>query len=182
MAKSYPDVGTFTSGQILTAAKMNEVGDNLDNFRVPSLCVLRRTALFTMAAANTDYSITFTTGNEDADTDAMHDGTTNTDRITIGTAGIYAITASCQFGAPNFVGSFRYLWLDMRGSINGQLVADYQIPASGEGVLACISTIVKCSASDYFRMFVKHNDNVSRDVVVTTQPILFSAAWLGTTS
>jgi len=182
MAKTYNTISTFTSGQVLTAAQMNEIGENSNNYRVPPLCVLRRTTLFTMASANTDYAITFTTANEDADTDSMHDGSTNTDRITVSTDGIYMLTASCQFAAPNFVTSSRSMFIDMRGSINGQIVGDLQVPASGISSAHCVSILVKAAANDYFRMFVRHSDNVSRDVVVTTEPIIFSAAWVGQAS
>jgi hypothetical protein len=185
MAKTYNTFTDVTVGSVLTATDYNEVLENVENYRVPPICALRRTTLFTMAAANTDYAITFTTANEDADTETptgMHDGSTNTDRITIQTAGVYLVTASCQFAAPNFATSHRRLWIDRRGSTDGQLVEDYQVPASGEAAMMCVSTVVKASVNDYFRMFVRHNDNVSRDVVVTTQPILFSATWLGQAS
>lgn len=176
---------TFTAGQTLTAASMNAISGNLTelqagrtNAKTPS-CVLVRTSLFTMASANTDYSVTFAAGNDVVDTDTMHNTSTNTDRITITTAGVYCITASCQFAAPNFVGSSRSLWIDQRGTRNGTIAADVGVPVSGEAYAANLSIIINTTAADYFRMFVRHNDNVSRDVVVTTQPITFSATWLG---
>jgi hypothetical protein len=132
-----------------------------------------------MTSANTDYAITFGSSDEAVDTNTMHDTSTQTDRITINTAGVYCITASCQFAAYNFAGSFRYMWIDQRGTRNGIITAAYKTPAASEAYQASVSIIVNAAASDYFRMFVRHNDNVSRDVVVTTQPIVFSAAWLG---
>jgi hypothetical protein len=185
MPKTYNTLSNVTVGSVLTASDYNEAVENSNNFRVPPICALRRTTLFTMASANTDYAITFTAANEDADTETptgMHDGSTDTDRITIRTDGVYLVTASCQFAAPNFVTSSRNMWIDMRGSINGQIVGDLQVPASGISSQHCVSILVKAAANDYFRMYVRHSDNVSRDVVVTTEPIIFSAAWVGQAS
>ena len=92
MPKTYPDIGTFTSGQILTAATMNDIGTNLDNFRVPPAVSLRLTSDKTSWVNNAAVSWDA----EDYDTDAMwSSGST----ITFNTAGLYLVTINISAGA-----------------------------------------------------------------------------------
>ncbi len=49
MPKTYTNIGTFTAGQTLTAASMNEIGDTLDN--------QAGAALFTIGASPTEISV-----------------------------------------------------------------------------------------------------------------------------
>ena len=44
MPKTYNTISTFTSGQVLTAAQMNEIGTNVNNYRVPPLVRIRKNA------------------------------------------------------------------------------------------------------------------------------------------
>ena len=83
MAKTYPAIGPFTAGDILTAATMTDVQTNLTNQRVPPLFV----ASFAQSANDvTNTSLTLTAV---ADTDTMFaSGTT----LTVNTAGLYMIT------------------------------------------------------------------------------------------
>jgi hypothetical protein len=98
MAKTYNTISTFTSGQVLTAAQMNEIGTNVNNSRVPPLCLLRKTA--TQACNNGSFTaITFGAGEELYDTDGMHSTITNTARITPTTAGIYLFTGNVYLSA-----------------------------------------------------------------------------------
>lgn len=91
MAKSYPDLGTFTSGQILTAAKMNDVATIADNVRVPALCYMKKDSA--QALGNGVYTaLTWSSTEEIYDTDGMHSTSTNTSRITPTTAGLYLFT------------------------------------------------------------------------------------------
>lgn len=84
MAKTYYDITTFTSGQILTAAQMNEVGTTLDNHTVPSTCQVYRSTDVTSYSSGADISWSA----ENWDTDGMwSSGTT----ITVNTTGLYLI-------------------------------------------------------------------------------------------
>lgn len=96
MPKTYPDIGTFSSGQILTAATMNEVATNLDNQRSPALCRIRRATALSINNA-TDTFVSFTL--EDVDTDGMFTATSDT--ITIQSDGVYHVAASVYFAANN---------------------------------------------------------------------------------
>jgi hypothetical protein len=93
MAKTYPDIGTFSPGDILTAATMNDVGTNLDNQRVPPSCRVYRSSDLTSYTSNT--AITWNA--EDYDTDGMF--TASSTDITIGTTGIYLVVLNIFFTA-----------------------------------------------------------------------------------
>ena len=92
MAKTYPAIGPFTAGDIITAATMTDVQTNLTNQRVPPMCrAVRSTnqsfANGALAAVNFDA--------EDFATDGMFAPTRN--YIEAQTTGIYGIDASLQF-------------------------------------------------------------------------------------
>jgi hypothetical protein len=80
MAKTYPTIGPFTAGDILTAATMTDIQTNLTNQRVPPMCRINQTSGQTINDA-TNTVLTF--AGEQFDTDGMHDLVTNNSRITI---------------------------------------------------------------------------------------------------
>ena len=84
MAKTYNTISTFTSGAILTAAQMNGIGTNVNNYRVPPMCMVYRTSNLTSYSSTA--AITWQA--ESYDTDSMWSSGTN---ITIGTDGVYLI-------------------------------------------------------------------------------------------
>lgn len=89
MAKTYTTIGTFTAGQTLTAASMNEIGDTLDNHTVPPMVQVRRNGDLT-SYGGADIAWNNTTALYDTDT--MWSSGANT-RLTLnGTTGIYRVT------------------------------------------------------------------------------------------
>lgn len=109
MPKTYPDIGTFTAGQVLTAATMNDVATNLDNNRSPAMCRATTTGAAQTVNFSTDTAIQFN-GTDLYDTDAMHDPATNNTRITLQTAGIYIFHAGLLISAGaagNWTTSFK---------------------------------------------------------------------------
>lgn len=84
MAYTYNTIGTFTAGDVLTAAEMNEIGENSNNYRKPPMCSLYITSDKTSYANNTALSWDA----EYYDTDGMW-GSGST--ITINTAGVYVV-------------------------------------------------------------------------------------------
>lgn len=180
MAKTYNTIGTFTAGQVLTAAEMNELGENSNNYRVPPICVLSTTTNVTMTSANIGYAIPFGAGSEVVDSDSMHDVSTNNSRITINTAGVYALTANAGFQTVNFANSYRALFIKDSGTA---IVAQHlhAVPAALNYYFSC-AAIVEASSGDFFEAFVQHNDTVSRDTVTSVMPLMFSAVWIGQAS
>ena len=89
MAKTYNTISTFTSGQVLTAAQMNEIGTNSNNYRVPPLCRLALTGTSSVTSGGAGLIVPF--GAADVDTDTM--ATTGAGaKITIKTAGVYQVS------------------------------------------------------------------------------------------
>lgn len=93
MAKTYNTIGTFVAGNVLTAAEMNEIGENSNNFRVPPMCRVRRAAAQSIAN-NTQRLINWDTEDIDTDDDMFSASDTV---ITIKTAGVYLVTACVGF-------------------------------------------------------------------------------------
>ena len=87
MAKTYNTIGTFTAGQVLTAAEMNEIGENSNNYRVPPTVRAVRTSDLTGYTSGAP----ITWQAEEWDTDAMWDSGDPT-KIYFPTAGIYSIS------------------------------------------------------------------------------------------
>jgi hypothetical protein len=133
-----------------------------------------------MTSANIGYAIPFGSGTEVVDTDSMHDVSTNNSRITINTAGIYALTANAGFQTVNFANSYRALFIkDSGASIVAQHL--HAVPSSLNYYFSC-AAVVEASVNDYFEAFVQHNDNISRDTATSVMPLMFSAVWLGQVS
>jgi len=185
MAKTYPDIGTFSPGDILTAATMNEVGTNLDNQRVPAMCRARRAAAQSINN-NAQHLINWDT--EDYDTDTMF--TASNTLITIKTAGVYLVTATVAFVA-NFT--------DARGA---QIVINPTTSGSGDSTLvtagtriaiafydrspstqsaASISTAYNFAVNDTIGVIAYQNSGGALNTF-TTDPPSVSVTWLGQVS
>jgi hypothetical protein len=85
MAKTYNTISTFTSGQVLTAAQMNEIGTNSNNYRVPASC----SVYFGTNSTYTENTDIAWTAQDYTNTDSMW---TSGATVTINTAGLYLVT------------------------------------------------------------------------------------------
>lgn len=138
MAKTYPTISTFTAGQILTAAQMNDIGTNANNQRVPaSVRAYRATDLsgYTSAA-----SISWSA--EGFDTDGMF--TAPGTNVTVGTTGLYMITFQGLWNATATVTSFEPI-VSLGG--NSILRAFYSSPSTTAGRFN-LSGVVSLTAAD----------------------------------
>ena len=99
---------------------------------------------------------------ERADTDTIHDTSTNNSRLTCKTAGVYTIVGQCGFDA-NGTG-LRELQLKLNGST---LIAIKRVPNTGSGDPAYIdvTTIYSLAVNDYVEMFAKQTSGGSLDVI-----------------
>lgn len=91
MAKTYNTIGTFTAGAILTAVQMNQIGTNVNNYRVPPSVKLTKSS-----NQNVSGLTTVTWGTQDHDTDDMW---TSGGTITAQTTGMYLWTAYVRITA-----------------------------------------------------------------------------------
>lgn len=162
MAKTYPDIGTFSSGDILTAATMNDVGTNLDNFRIPSIFI----GSFAQSAndsTNTDLTLT-----EISDTDTMFtSGTT----VTINTTGVYMVTCYGQWSggtAPTRAD----VWATH--SADGQIDRDIRVMSSVENNR--IAFLYKMTAAQTLKFSVFQDNAANTARTFTGQCAI---AWVG---
>ncbi len=176
MPKTYNTIGTFTAGAILTAAQMNEIGTNVNNYRVPPICIL---SAGTQAITNTTATV-LTYSTEVVDTDAMHSTATNTSRITINTAGVYLFTCQMTIAGAGAEGSRVLASLSKNGGeavTNGARVDTGNTSASSP-VAVSLSLIHSCAVTDYFEWQIFQSSGGSRNVDGSS----FCATWLGQAS
>jgi hypothetical protein len=173
MAKTYNTISTFTAGQVLTAAQMNDLGENSNNYRVPPMCSVYRTAALSHTATGTYQAYTYDT--ELYDTDGMWDAGSPT-RITLNTAGVYDVKFVVSIGSTTGLiagalykdgGAAQYLFLDA-----GNATANYR---NG-------STNVVSTGTNYVEMYFYQASGGSLPYGVGTLQSLFSATWIGQAS
>lgn len=102
MAKTYNTIPSVATGDVLTATGWNNQATNVNNYRVPPMCMVYRTAV--QAVANTTWVVPTFDG-EVYDTDDMHSLSVNTNRITINTAGLYLVTVTGYWNSSSTTGS-----------------------------------------------------------------------------
>lgn len=121
-------------------------------------------------------SITFDL--EDADTNTLHSTVTNTNRITIVTPGVYAISASVGFVPGGGLRSIRFI---KNGDPTVPLVVAEGLDppdANNSGVTA--STHARLAAGDYVEVQVNQNSGGSLNTITGSQTTnQVSAVWLG---
>ena len=140
---------TWAVGDILTASDMNTyVRDNTDFLNAPPSARVYNDADISVAN-NTLVALTFNT--ERWDTDTIHNTSTNTNRLTCQTAGLYHIYGTVLFAA-NATGQ-RAVQIKLNGTtfIGGDMRVD--AAASGGTRLTAV-TEYSLSAADYVELVV----------------------------
>jgi hypothetical protein len=174
MAKTYNSISTFTSGQILTAAQMNAIGENSNNFRVPPAV---RVTLSSSSRSNGDTTVSWTSAAE-YDTepigDKMHSTSVNPSRLTIRTAGLYVIHAGGNWGV-SVTGSLRSVNILQNGNfVCGNCSARNQF----DGAQVQTSVVMSLSVGQYLEMQTGQNTGGA----LTMTNMFFSASWIGQAS
>jgi len=178
MAKTYNTISTFTAGQVLTAAQMNDLGENSNNYRVPPLCSVYRNAALSQTANNSFQTLSFDT--ETIDTDGMWASSPNPDRITIQTDGVYLCHASVVFTA-NGTGT-RALKMDDSSTTQIAYVSEPGPTVADGGALNC-TRIWAFSAGDYVTVSAFQSSGGSLAYAVGTAGFVhLSVAWIGQVS
>ena len=169
MAKTYNTIGTFTAGAILTAAQMNAIGTNVNNYRVPPACSV--------------YFGTNTTYTQDTDISWTAQDFTNTDgmwtsggNITIQTAGLYLVTFTGRATSTVSAGARAVLNIADSPSVHGpeQATTDFRWSISLVRSFAASNTI---SA----RLQWSGGGTVTLQGSASLRPTL-TATWLGQVS
>ena len=179
MAKTYPAIGPFTAGDILTAATMTDVQTNLANQRVPPACIVYRSSNLTGYTSGAAISWNA----ELIDTDGMFAATSTT--ITIQTAGIYAITLKGQTGGSAIVTEAQWNIL-VNGSVaTKDLTKDV---ASNINTIVTTSFIGSFAASTTIGASVNISGGSAYEVTGSANPMTdwqcttLSVAWVGQAS
>jgi len=168
MAKTYNTIGTFTAGQVLTAAEMNELGENSNNYRVPPMLIATMSSPQTIYDA-TNSNLYFDTAG--TNTDGIHPGgSANT--MTIQTPGIYLVTACNDWSSSINVRAD--LWIVQ--SSGGTVARDIRY---GTVEFNSITYAYKFAASDTLSAWV-YQDNTSS--AARTANVRLSVTWLGQAS
>ena len=165
MAKTYNTISTFTAGQVLTAAQMNDLGENSNNYRVPPMCLLTRSGQ--SITASTDTPITGYT--EDVDTDGMYAAGSPT-RITIATAGLYMLNLNVQWSGTASTRTDCYI------KPSGGSTTAYRDVRHGTSERNHITIVAECAAADYFEAYVYYAPGT------LSATVRFSATWIGQAS
>jgi hypothetical protein len=179
MAKTYNTISTFTSGQVLTAAQMNEIGTNVNNYRVPPMC--RVSLSGNQSIANTTLT-DLSWATQDVDTDGMFAPTSTT--ITIQTAGLYLLNANVLWSTASTVGQ-RHMVITRNAAANAETPAiagsiAASVSAGVNGYFSA-SAMVSCAVNDTIKVNVYQNSGSPLNVVAGTST-QFSVAWLGQVS
>lgn len=144
MAKTYNTISTFTSGQILTATQMNQIGTNSNNYRVPPSCSVYRSS---DATGYTSSLITWQAADYDTEspTDPMWASGANANKVYIRTAGIYAICFRFYLTAT---ASITLMETDIY--LNANVINVVNSPVFSTTAAYGLATHVqKCAAGDY---------------------------------
>ena len=173
MAKTYNTIGTFTAGNVLTAAEMNDIGENVNNYRVPPMVKCTRSGNLSYTS-NTDIAW----NDEDYDTDTMHDTVTNNARITPTTAGIYLVTFSVAYTFSGTSADFQ-IFIQKNGSDAANRFYNVSRTTLHRDV---ISAVIDFNGStDYVTCKFSMGGGSNFSVTENAQSY-FSAAWLGQVS
>lgn len=175
MAKTYNTISTFTAGQVLTAAQMNDLGENSNNYRVPPMCRVKRTSGQTV----NDASPTIATFDaEDFDTDEMHDNSTNNSRVTIKTAGVYLIMASAAYTAGVSDDASMSLLKNGSGGIGGYV--SWGPANTGAGMTSTL--LIELAVNDYIELSLYQNNSANTARTTDTTQTYLMAVWQGQAS
>ena len=141
MAKTYNTFTNVATGDVYTAASHNAILTNVNNYRVPPSCQVRRTTNLT--GYTSDAAITWES--EAFDTDDMWASSPNPTRITIATAGLYLVTFS---GKVDATATLTLAHANM--SVNGNLVTgQFGSVLSNVTSRFTLSTLLNLAANDY---------------------------------
>jgi hypothetical protein len=181
MAKTYNTIGTFTAGAILTAAQMNQIGTNVNNSRVPSMCKVARVS---SAQSITPGAAAYAQWNSELyDTDGMYDAGSNT-RITIGTVGVYSVQVYFYI---QWSAALSHYVVDLTQTTSGgtetTIASDYVYDNGGNWVFekrGCLATSTSCAVGDYFRFRWTANVGGSSHLIAVGSSM--SANWVGQVS
>ena len=142
---AYSTIATFTTGETVTAAKMNQVKDDIDYLYTGSGARVYNNADISIANATTT-ALTFNT--ERFDTETYHSTSSVTGRLVAPVTGLYLITGHIRFAA-NATGE-RRLMITLGGTTDIAYVSHSNNAAII--TLMTVATIYQLSATNYVEL------------------------------
>lgn len=138
---AYTTPRTWASGERPTAAQLNEqLRDNVSFLANPPACRANRTANQTISN-NTTTAVQFSAA-DSYDTGSMHDPASNNTRVTVPTAGLYAVTLNWTMNSSGtaMIGAIR---------VNGTTDWNHVREDASGTITQQVSDVLKLSANDY---------------------------------
>jgi hypothetical protein len=169
-----PTPRTFTAGEVETAAYMNSVSALLTFLLNPPRCRLYSNVAQSIPNS-TWTALTFQ--NELFDTDTMHSTTTNPERITATTSGLYVVAGAVTF--PNNGTGRRAAELWKNGSLAPWESYDtIGTPSSAFGTVAPLYAEVQLAAGDYIEYRVLQDSGAAMNTYVSATTTWVTCRWV----
>lgn len=176
MAKTYNSIPSVATGDVYTAAAHNAIATNVNNYRVPPMCLVYRSS--DLSGYTSDADITWNAESYDTDEMFTPSGTT----ITIGTAGLYLVSFYVYF-----VGLATITNVSMRIRVNGATAMTHFGATGSTGVYSTAALTLSLAASDTVAARVGVAGGSSYSVAGNADPrnqnaSRLSLTWLGQVS
>jgi hypothetical protein len=172
-----PSTLTAAVGDRLEASDWNTyVRDAVAFFLDPPQCYVYNNANISVATSGTAQALTFNT--EIYDTDAMHSTSSNTDRITIVTAGYYVLVGNVIWAA-NATG-VRELAIQRNGT-TVWAIRDTAVAAGEAHIQDIVTPPLLASATDYFQLFARQTSGGALNATTAAYSPSLSARWVSST-
>lgn len=183
MPKTYTTIPTYTAGQILTAASMNNIGTTLNNVVVRPMASAYTNGTQTLTSGT--WTILTNFGAEDFDTDAMHDNTTNNGRITFKTAGVYLVTLNIGWAA-NATGDREagLIFSPLSTTVPFWTSGGYGSMNASNVASQSVTAVVNAAVNDYVIAAAYQSSGGALNVLARAAYTAgtFSAVWMGNTA
>jgi hypothetical protein len=173
---AYTTPRTWVTSELVTAALMNtHVRDNVAFLANPPACRVSRSSTQSLTSG-TEATLAFDT--EQFDTNSMHSTVSNTERITINTAGIYVFSWGTQLSADtDYLVAYTYLRIGGATIVaHGSSIGTY---TDAVGPLLNGSCLYKCAAADYFEVRAFQRNTSAGANTTQAATTFFAATWVG---
>lgn len=171
MAKSFTNLTSVATGDVLTATNFNNLQTTVNSHTIPPACRLQGQSGQSLSNSTTT-TLIWPDANEVYDTDGMH-GAVNPERITPTTAGIYLLTASIYLSGNTTTRFFLNILK------NGTTAETVDIAGAGIGLTA--TTVQTANGStDYFTVLAYQTSGGA--LTVNNSYTFFTATFMGKTS
>jgi hypothetical protein len=176
MAKTYNTFTNVATGDVLTATNFNNLLTNTANYRVPPMCRVYNTG--NISPYSSLSAITW--DNENFDTDGMHSTSTNTNRITVTTAGIYLFVLRVNVTATTFSG-----WPNLRKNGTSVMIGPQTDASDGGNFHMQASLVIEMAVNDYIDAAVGIGGSTGTVAInggTSNNGSWLAATWLGQVS